>query len=222
MGSINLEEKIIPHSELGGLINNYTTLNDIGIPKGSKLTLMPVLPEGEEDTGNWLWNTGETTKDITITLNKSFAYRVRYTNQNGIESYQLFTLAVQGDCLPSKGTQYIYNNSTNENYEGKNIVEVNKGDSITLELKVDDEFGTIEWSEGESNSYTLYIENVNENKNIEAIFKSLCGRENIFIFQIKIKHEENDENQEIKTYYKIQKKTENNEWEVFFLIVVLL
>ena len=43
-----------------------------------------------------------------------------------------------------------------------------------------------------------------------------------FIFQIKIKHEENDENQEIKTYYKIQKKTENNEWEVFFLIVVLL
>ena len=161
---------------------------------------MPVLPEGEEDTGNWLWNTGETTKDITITLNKSFAYRVRYTNQNGIESYQLFTLAVQGDCLPSKGTQYIYNNSTNENYESKNIVEVNKGDSITLELKVDDEFGTIKWSEGEFNSYTLYIENVNENKNIEAIFKSLCGRENIFIFQIKIKHEENDENQEIKTY----------------------
>ena len=36
LGSINLEEKIIPHSELGGLINNYTTLNDIGIPKGSK------------------------------------------------------------------------------------------------------------------------------------------------------------------------------------------
>ena len=32
LGNINLEEKIISHSELGGLINNYTTLNDIGIP----------------------------------------------------------------------------------------------------------------------------------------------------------------------------------------------
>ena len=35
LGNINLEEKIISHSELGGLINNYTTLNDVGIPKGS-------------------------------------------------------------------------------------------------------------------------------------------------------------------------------------------
>ena len=210
LGNINLEEKTISHSELGGLINNYTTLNDVGIPKGSKLTLIPVLPEGEEDTGNWLWNTGETTKDINIILDKSFAYRVRYKNQNGIDSYQLFTLAVQGDCLPSKGIQYIYNNSTKESHEGLNIVEVNKGDSITLELKVDDEFGTIQWSEGESNSYSLYIENVNENKNVEAIFKNLCGRDNIFIFQIKIKQEQN---QEIKTYYKIQKKSEINEWK---------
>ena len=55
---------------------------------------MPKLPDGEENTGNWIWNTGQTTQDITIEVEKSFAYRVTYTNKNGIESKQLFTIAV--------------------------------------------------------------------------------------------------------------------------------
>lgn len=56
----NINEDIISHNELGGLINNYTINNNIGIPKGSIVTLMPELPDGEENTGFWKWNTGET------------------------------------------------------------------------------------------------------------------------------------------------------------------
>ena len=68
---------------------------------------MPELPDGEKNTGLWKWNTGETIQFLTVKADKSFAYRVIYTNVNGVESEQLFTLAVQGDCLPTIGIQSI-------------------------------------------------------------------------------------------------------------------
>ena len=57
----NINDDIISHNELGGLINNYTINNNNGIPKGNNVVLMPQLPDGEENTNLWEWNTGQKT-----------------------------------------------------------------------------------------------------------------------------------------------------------------
>ena len=92
--------KVISHNELGGLVNTFTTNNNTTVPTGQTLTLLPQLPDGEEDTGLWQWNTGETTRDITVQTDKSHIYRVTYTNARGIESQLSFAIAVKGDCTP--------------------------------------------------------------------------------------------------------------------------
>ena len=143
---------------------------------------MPQLPDGEVDTGLWKWNTGETTQFLTIAAEKSFAYRVTYTNENGIQSEQLFTLAVQGDCLPTEGIQSIYKNGTSI---GNNVVEVNSGVSLTLELSVNDFFGEILWSTGDS-EYIVVIPCINSSRNITAIYTNHCGLKNIFSYQINL------------------------------------
>ena len=142
---------------------------------------MPELPDGEKNTGLWKWNTGETIQFLTVKADKSFAYRVIYTNVNGVESEQLFTLAVQEDCLPTIGIQSIYKN--NDTYIGSDTVEVVSGDSITLELKVNDFFGNILWSTGEK-EYKINIPCISSSRDIIAVFTNQCGRQNIFIYQI--------------------------------------
>ena len=178
----NINDDIISHNELGGLINNYIINNHNGIPKGSNVVLIPQIPDGEENTNLWEWNTGQKTQNLDIIVNKSFAYRVTYTNANGIKSEQLFTLGVQGDCLPSKGIQSIYKNET---LIGNSTANVNSGDSIKLELKVADVYGNIIWSNGDS-SYSIFIPCINTSRNVTAIFTNYCGRKNIFIYQINL------------------------------------
>ena len=179
----NINEDIISHNELGGLINNYNINNNVGIPKGSTITMMPELPEGEVNTGLWKWNTGETTQSLTVKSDKSYAYRVTYTNINGIESEQLFTLVVQGDCLPIKGSQFIYN--INDTYIGDNTVKAKVGDSLNLELIVNDNYGTILWSTGETD-YKINIPCVSTSRDIIAVFTSQCGRQSAFTYHILI------------------------------------
>ena len=182
----NIDEDIISHSELGGLINNYNTSINVGIPKGSNIILMPYLPDGEENTGRWKWNTGETTQYISVNADKSFAYRVTYTNTNGIESHQLFTLAVQGDCHPTIGTQLIYKDDV---YIGSDTVKVESGSSLTLELNIDYIFGTILWSTGDTD-FKIKIPCLNSSRNITAVFTNQCGRHNIFIYQLNVVQEQ--------------------------------
>ena len=93
--------KTLLHNELGGLVNTYKSDNSPVLPSGQTLTLMPQLPDGEEDTGLWQWNTGETTRDITIATNRSFIYRVTYTNARGIESHLCFSIATKDDVTPN-------------------------------------------------------------------------------------------------------------------------
>jgi len=70
------------------------------IPAGGTVTLIPILPEGVTDNGSWKWDTGETTKEITIQTDHSHIYRVHYTADNGAESTQSFSIAVAGDSNP--------------------------------------------------------------------------------------------------------------------------
>jgi hypothetical protein len=92
--------KIINHTELGGLVNTFSTTKSMLLPNGKTLRLIPVLPDGEEDTGLWQWNTGETTREITIDTGWSYIYRVTYTNKNGIKSQLAFSIATTDKGTP--------------------------------------------------------------------------------------------------------------------------
>lgn len=95
-------------TNLGGLKYKYEVCPSKGIPAdGSDITLMPQLPEGAEDSGQWQWSTGETTRQITVKADRSYIYRVSYTAQNGAVSHQAFAIAVSGDAAPDVMTEEI-------------------------------------------------------------------------------------------------------------------
>lgn len=95
-------------TNLGGLKYNYEVCPSKAIPAdGSDITLIPQLPEGVEDSGNWIWSTGETTRQITVKADHSYIYRVAYTAQNGAVSHQSFAIAVSGDANPDVMTEEI-------------------------------------------------------------------------------------------------------------------
>lgn len=135
----------IYHNELGGLVNTYSTNNKTGVPKGTAITLMPQLPEGEEDTGNWLWNTGEITRNLTITADKSYIYRVTYTNYNGVKSQLAFSIFVQGDCIPSD--DFSVTIKVNNAIVGTNEATVVTGNKVTLSIS-GVSYGSWEWWNG--------------------------------------------------------------------------
>ncbi len=92
--------KITNHNELGALVNTYSTTKSTLLPQGKTLRLIPQLPEGEEDTGLWQWNTGETTREITVNTDWSYVYRVTYTNARGIQSCLAFFIATTDKGVP--------------------------------------------------------------------------------------------------------------------------
>lgn len=92
--------KVTNHNELGALVNTYYTTKSTLLPQGKTLRLIPQLPEGEEDTGLWQWNTGETTREITVNTDWSYVYRVTYTNARGIQSCLAFFIATTDKGVP--------------------------------------------------------------------------------------------------------------------------
>ncbi len=70
------------------------------VSKGSVITLTPSLPEGATEDGNWKWETGAVSRELTFPIEKSGVYRVTYTAKNGVKSTQAFNIAVWGDCTP--------------------------------------------------------------------------------------------------------------------------
>lgn len=142
-----VDGQTIYHNELGGLVNTYTTNNKTGVPIGTTITLIPQLPEGEEDTGNWLWNTGATTRNLSITADKSYIYRVTYTNNNGVKSQLAFSIFVQGDCIPCTLTSSVtYNNETTND----TIVKILYGKTCQLSVAPSRGGGTYKWSDGKT------------------------------------------------------------------------
>ena len=92
--------KVTNHNELGALVNTYSTTKSTLLPQGKTLRLIPQLPDGEEDTGLWQWNTGETTREITVNTDWSYVYRVTYTNACGIQSCLAFFIATTDKGVP--------------------------------------------------------------------------------------------------------------------------
>lgn len=141
----NIEGSTLRHSELGGLVNTYESSNRTCLPQGHTVKLRPQLPDGETDTGLWRWNTGEQTRDITVTTDRSQAYRVTYTNARGIDSELLFTLAVEGDNRPASVEGSI-------TYQGQaindTILTLFYGETATLKISGGDGYGTYRWQNG--------------------------------------------------------------------------
>ena len=95
-------------TNLGGLKYKYQRGATKAIPAdGADIRLVPQLPDGVTDTGLWEWNTGETTRAITVRADRSFIYRVTYTAANGTKSRQAFAIAVSGDAPADTMTQEI-------------------------------------------------------------------------------------------------------------------
>lgn len=118
------------HNELGALVNTYSTTKSAPLAKGKTLRLMPQLPDGEEDTGKWQWNTGETTREITVNTDWSYVYRVTYTNSRGIESRLAFFISTTDkgepvgikECLaPSTSTDRVTKEGTAYDLQGRAV-----------------------------------------------------------------------------------------------------
>ena len=90
---------------------NYAEISSV--EPGTVLTLSVSLPDGETDTGNWRWEDGATGSQRQITADHSGLYRVTYTNAKGVESTQMFSVAVRGEGIRSSFTATaVYNGQT--------------------------------------------------------------------------------------------------------------
>lgn len=135
--------KTLLHNELGGLVNTYKVNNRTCLSAGETIHLVPQLPDGEEDTGHWQWNTGETTRDITVTTDRSYIYRVTYTNSRGVESQLAFAIAATGDCRPDELTPTI---TSGDNVTQGTTARVLYGKTATLTATSAAGYGTWKWT----------------------------------------------------------------------------
>ncbi len=176
--------KVIDHNELGGLESTYLINTNMGVPTGKTVKLMPQLPEGAADTGNWEWNTGEKTRDITVNTDKSYLYRVTYTNENGIKSEQVFAIAVQGDCNPNTITSSVYSNGV---WLGDTEGTVYYGGCVDLNVDGRGGWGDGLWSTGEKGT-TLHINSVTSDREIKGQFITQGGKKQTVTFRIHVKN----------------------------------
>lgn len=186
-GKIEYDGKTIDNNELGAIKNTYKVDKNKALPKGKTLTLKPQLPEGEEDTGNWKWNTGETTRDITVTTDKSYAYRATYTNKNGIESQQVFTIAVNEDANPmTKVNGYITYNGE----EYTDSVTVYYGETANLTLQGPDKYvvwGSYEWDNGATTN-TITTAPIVRPRDFTGVYINQAGVRTPCKFHINVKY----------------------------------
>ncbi len=179
---ISYEGETLQQGNLGGLYNPYWDNGTTAVERGESVTLWAELPEGEENTGQWQWNTGETTQSITTTTNKSYAYRVTYTNANGVESEQLFTIAAKGDCEELSVTPYYTLN-------GETIYDTDVtlpfGSSITLGISGGGGWNHYEWENG-ATTETITLSAVTHDREISGALVNHGGRRSLQTFHITV------------------------------------
>lgn len=160
----------LSHNELGGLVNTFKTNNNTGVAKGTVIKLLPQLRDGSEDTGQWQWNTGETTRNLTVTANESYVYRVCYTNKHGVKSYLCFSIAVQGDCEPTP----VEVSATYNGVTATDSITTFYDDAITLKAASKDGFGSFAWSTGATSS-NITVKNLRKDTLFTVAFKNQGG-----------------------------------------------
>ena len=173
----------IAHNELGGLKNTYVWDKDKALPQGKTIRLIPQLPEGSADTGNWQWNTGATTREVTVTTDKSYVYRATYTNEHGVKSEQAFTIASQGDCNAVQGSGTI--SYDGKSYSNDSTIKVNYGETATLVINGNDGWGYYEWDNGTSTN-TRMTAPVVRDRDYYGIYVNEGGARTLYTFHVKV------------------------------------
>lgn len=173
----------VAHNELGGLTNTYKVAPSCALAAGTVVTLRPQLPDGETDTGLWEWNTGETTRDLTIAADRSGLWRVTYTNARGVKSELVFSIAVAGDCVPSTLHGYMSANG-GESVETDSMT-VFYGSSVTLALNGVSGWGYYEWANG-STASSITLPYVTSTRDVTGVFISQGGRRQAISFHIEV------------------------------------
>ena len=177
---ITVDSKNLQQSDLGGLKNHWKNVSTETVEQGKSLTLSVVLPEGEEDTGNWLWNTGETTRSITVTANKSYVYRATYTNKNGVKSQQSFSIAVTGDCTESPlNTSLTHGTTTSDATEAT----VFYGDKLEFLAATRAGWEKTIWCDGNEN-VSAEIPALGSERTFQAIVTNQGGRRHLVSFSL--------------------------------------
>lgn len=155
-----------------------------GVTRGAQVKLIPKLPDGETNTGNWLWDTGASSKDLTITVNESSLYRVTYTNSNGVKSTQLFSIAVTGDCTPDKLVPTI-------TYKGlafnDSIITIPPFSDLTLSVYAlpGAAGGKYKWYDNSTNT-SITLNNITSNNVYTVVYTNEGGAETVLNFQIEV------------------------------------
>lgn len=172
-------------SELGGLVNTYRNTETTAIPSGSVIRLIPKLPDGVTDTGNWQWEDGTSAKDLEIVAENSAVYRVTYTNEKGVNSTQMYSIAVKGDCDPNELTPSILVNGVTLN---DTIVTVQRGASFTLRarnLSGESGWGSYCWNNGGTAS-SIDVEDVRSDRTYSVVYTNMGGRQTTLNFHIRV------------------------------------
>ncbi len=169
----------LQQAELGGLTNTYSTNNNTCVAPGTALTLSPRLPDGEADTGQWAWNTGEQTREISIVADRSYIYRATYTNSHGVKSEVAFSIAVAGDCYESTLTGTATLGDVSYPLDS---VHVFFNDEVVLAASSRDGFGTYRWDNATyAASRTLQAKG---NTTASVVYKNQGAREQRIDFRI--------------------------------------
>lgn len=168
--------------ELGGLANTWQVKTPDVIPPGSIIKFIPALPDGINDTGNWKWDSGETTKDLQIMADSSAVYRVTYTNEHGVKSMQIFTIAVAGDCTYEPIIPEIDDGNKIIN---DTVITVLQGSSLTLSItSYSWGWGSIKWNTG-ATTRSIKVNNIRSDRTYSVLYTNQGGREIVKNFHIK-------------------------------------
>ena len=167
-------------AELGGLKNHWRNTGTETLEKGKQIELTVLLPEGEEDTGKWKWNTGETTRSITVSSDRSYVYRATYTNKYGVESRQSFAIAVTGDCNTSKVN---YSSTVGEESSSETDIQTFFGNKVSFAASTTAGWDSAIWSDG-TEANNAEIPAVASERTFQAIVINQGGRRHLVSFTI--------------------------------------
>ena len=177
-------ETLKNQTNLGGLKYKYWRGPSNAIPAdGADITLIPQLPFGTTDTGNWLWETGETTRQITVKADHSYIYRVTYTAENGAKSTAAFAIAVSGDAQADPMRHEITVNGEVESTTEKTILS-GTGVSLYAEATTgwtDDYL----WDNGAKGN-TITLNSITQSRNYTCQYANQSGAVSEVHFQLNV------------------------------------
>ena len=177
-------ETLKNQTNLGGLKYKYWRGPSNAIPAdGAEITLIPQLPEGATDTGKWQWETGETTRQITVKADHSYIYRVTYTAANGTKSTAAFAIAVSGDAQADPMRHEITVNGETESATEKTILS---GTGVTLHAEAttgwtDDYL----WDNG-ANGTMITLNSVTQSRTYTCQYANQSGAVSEVSFQLNV------------------------------------